>query len=313
MLKQLRPINLFIIVLTHYVIAYSFLQKFIAYSNRFHFDFFLLTFATISISAFGYLHNDFCDIDIDKINKPEKVIDIENTKIGIYISLTISALISIYLCFTFRNYSVIVFNTLVVLLLFYYNKYGKKQFLIGNLIVSLLCALVPAILYFYFREDFVFLKNEDGNKYFHNEYFSSHDMGFFTNGFIRLYITIAFLSTLIREIVKDMEDIEGDKMAGSKTIPILIGINWTKILLIIPYFSLLLFSSLLIILIDFKNNQLGKVNAIFGSYSLGSIITIPIIILGYFLIKAKQKSDFSRISVICKILMFIGLCIFLVF
>ena len=308
MLNQLRPINLFIIVLTHYVIAYSFLQKFIAYSNRFHFDFFLLTLATISISAFGYLHNDFCDIDIDKINKPEKVIDIKNTKIGIYISLTISVLISIYLCLTYRNYSVIVFNTLVVLLLFYYNKYGKKQFLIGNIIVSFLCALVPAILYFYFLNFVVIMRTGEPG-------ISFYDLPILLSDYamvIILFCCFAFVITFIREVIKDLEDMEGDKIGGASTVPIMMGVNWTKFMLLFPYILLAGLSSTLVLLTQFILKKYGNDNGFLNSTFITFYMLIPNLMLLFFLIKANKKVDYRRISIICKILMFIGLCLMLV-
>jgi 4-hydroxybenzoate polyprenyltransferase len=173
---------------------------------------YLLIFGTLLIAAGGYAINDYFDINTDKINKPnqmvvEKIIPKKDVKI-IWLSFTIIALtIGFYI-----KLEIFVIYLISAILLYLYSRFLKEIPIVGNISVSILLALSVMIIYIY-------------------------EPGFDKNLFI-FYSAFAFLSGMVREIVKDVEDLEGDSQTNVLTFPVKKGIRKTRNLIIGFYATL---------------------------------------------------------------------------
>jgi 4-hydroxybenzoate polyprenyltransferase len=252
----IRPINLLIIALTMYsvrlfVLTYEkfYRVKYIG-ENGENLDFFLLVFSTVLIAAAGNVINDYFDVQADRINKPKRVI------IGKYINrrwailshtlLNIIAFgIAIYLSVKYHTFWYVFIHLLSMNALWLYSLFLKKKPLIGNFLIAGLTALVPILcgVHFYvYGKIFI----QDGPVY--HSLFEYWFNSLMDNGnVIWLFAFFAFVNNFAREIIKDVEDIEGDTVVSAKTLPIMYGVKTAKIwivtLLIIPiiFFSILFF------------------------------------------------------------------------
>ncbi len=228
----------------------------------------LLSFSTVCIAAAGYIINDYFDIKIDLINKPQRVIIGRYLKrrvaMGVHQILNvIGCLIGLYL-----SKWVFVVDVMAVSLLWFYSAQFKRQPLIGNIIVSLLTALSFIILAIYYRQN---------------------------TGMLLIYGLFAFGISLIREIIKDMQDIRGDARFGCRTLPIVWGLRRTKYLLYGLIVSFII--SLFVIASSLHNFRL---TVIFG------LLLIPIAWLIYRLIQADTRRGFGYLSNLCKLIMLLG-------
>ncbi len=175
---------------------------------------FLAAFAASFALASGNIINDINDVEIDKINKPLRPLPSGNLTIqqayGLYISsVFLSILISLFL-----NEVALAIVLFSIILLFFYSKYLKSILLVGNMTVAFLTSLV-----------FIF-----GGVVVENP----------TAAIVPAIF--AFLINLIREIVKDIEDVEGDSKADLVTFPIKFGDKKSKILILFVIISLILFT-----------------------------------------------------------------------
>ncbi|MFT6335529.1 MAG: 4-hydroxybenzoate polyprenyltransferase [Halioglobus sp.] len=253
---------------------------------------------TVLIAAAGYVINDIFDQESDLLNKPRSsYIDDENLSAKsawfYYGSLVlVGFLIAFYIAFSIDKLHLLLIYPTFVGLLFLYSKVFKKLPLIGNLVVAIFCAFVPGII-LYAEWDVIEQAKVSSP--------SGYELVF---GMFLSYLTFAFLSTLIREIIKDIEDIVGDRAVGYNTYPIVYGKRKAKQLAIILGLVLILSYGLWLlpfIAIDFIVIIVGFISVMFF-FSLFIL---------YKLIYANSKEDFSAISKWLKILMVVSLFIFL--
>ncbi len=302
LLKLIRFPNLLIVAATQYLIYYSIFVPFFAISentinsNLSSFLFFLLVLTTMLIAAGGYIINDIVDYEIDLVNKPKKVfigngINKKQSFYFYFASVLLGFILSIFIAQQTNNFHLLFVYPVTVGLLYFYSTIFKKSFFIGNLIVALFCAFVPAIICVAESNVFIALwsGNEDDINNFHFEY-----------KIIFAYIIFAFLTTLMREVVKDIEDVEGDKLANCKTIPIVLGIQKAKVWAIFLTFLLLLGYVL------FERMTWDGVMNLEDYYFLICLI-FPTLYILIKLFLAKAKKDFSHLSFCIKILMLLGL------
>lgn len=258
----------------------------------------LFVIDTLLIAAGGYVINDIFDLEADSFNKPQKLfIGKENISLNAawsyYLGLVIIGFgIAFYIAFQIDKLLLLTIYPVAVILLFLYSKYLKKLPLIGNLIVSIFCAFVPAIIW-YAEYEMVNSLGAIDPAYYH----------FVVNIFMA-YILFAFLSTLVREIVKDIEDIEGDRKSNYQTFPIQAGIDRANVLAL--FFSILLLLSYSLWFIGFPPNHL-MITAII----LFSILIVPTLVIIRQIYQAKTQHDYSQISKRLKYLMIASLFIFL--
>lgn len=291
--------NLFIIGLSMVLVQFTLIKPILEMNGLQgsinYLVFFLLLLSTVLIAAGGYVVNDILDVKIDLINKPEKVLVGKKYPLqscwDLYWTLTIAGVIAGLLAAWYNKT-----NTLMSIapleagLLWFYSSILKRKFLVGNLVVSFLCALA-------LFKPFLF------NAVTYN----AEGIAFLVIG----YAGFAFIITLIREIIKDLEDQPGDEAYDCKTVPIVIGAISTKI------FIALLVVVVMAALGWFQYNQLLSETFYEADYiSFGYIllfIQLPLINLLFLVFKATASQQFHRTATLTKIIMLTGICSMLVF
>lgn len=292
-LKLIRWPNLVFIVLTQILFFYCILpfvyQGIQATTLSSHY-FYLLVTASISIAAAGYIINDYFDLNIDLVNKPSKLI-IEkyiNRRWAIVLHLCLSLigfLISGYVGYKLRNIYLPFFNLLSIAALWYYSTLFKKKLLIGNIIISLLTAWVILVITV-------------------AEYkLSSNVERIIIPRLLKvsfLYAAFAFIISLIREVIKDMEDIKGDVKYGCETMPIVWGIPVSKVFA--GVWLVVLAAG--VAALQFYVLQLGWwLSAVYCIV----LIIIPLLWVLRQLYRAQASADFSKLSSAIKFVMFTGI------
>lgn len=293
-LRLVRWPNLVFIALTQLLFEYCIYER--VFNNEIHnqLSFFLLMLASILIAAGGYIINDYFDLDIDQINKPNKVVvnAVISRRWVIFWHMLLSMLGMYFTMFAlhFSEYwHLILANMFSVILLWVYSTSFKKQLLIGNLLISILTAWVIGILYF---------SKYPLSSFPNSNYSFNQNVRFFRLAF--LYAGFAFVISLIREVIKDLEDMEGDRKYGCKTMPIIWGVNVSKVF--ISVWLIVLISTLVIL--QLYVIQLGWWLSIL--YCLILIVT-PLIYVFKKLFSASSSADFHHLSVVIKLIMFAGI------
>jgi 4-hydroxybenzoate polyprenyltransferase len=230
---------------------------------------FILSLSTVCIAAAGYIINDYFDIKIDIVNKPERVVVGRYLKrrwaIGAHQVLNVLGAVMGF----FVSHWIFLINVFSITLLWFYSERYKRLPFIGNFIVALLTGMTLLILTVQYP----------ANRHL-----------------VMIYAIFSFFITMIREIVKDMEDIKGDEAHGCRTLPIVWGIRKTKTFL---YFWIGLFIITLFSMASTLHN--------FVLLSLFILLLLPISFLTYTLIRSDTRRDFRRLSNLCKIIMLLGL------
>ncbi|MCS6973099.1 MAG: geranylgeranylglycerol-phosphate geranylgeranyltransferase [Cyclobacteriaceae bacterium] len=265
LLRLTRTANVIILVLAQYAAAFFLLKKQIFTDWRL----FVFSASAALIAAGGYVINDYYDVKIDLINNPNRVV-IGRTvprRVAILIHALLSGL-GIFLGL-FLGWKILAINIFSVGLLWWYSAALKRLPFVGNLAVALLTGLSIAAL---------------------NALYNS------TDALVFIYAFFAFFITLIREIIKDMEDLKGDGTYGCKTLPIIWGIRKTKTLLIILI-------GLLGVTVTITNFIFHRLDFIY----LVMLLLIPLAWLISRLVVADTKKDFGWLSSFCKVIILLGI------
>ncbi|NLN30652.1 MAG: UbiA family prenyltransferase [Bacteroidales bacterium] len=257
------------------------------------YDFMILVFATVCITAGGYVINDYFDIRTDLINRGEVIIGtrIPRRKAILWHSiLNIAGVTAGFYVSAKAGY--FWFGTIFLLisgLLYFYSASYKRQFLIGNLLVAVLTALVPVLA--------VLFEWTGLYRYYSVHAVSMPDLKFLF-GWAGGFALFAFLTTFIREIIKDTEDFEGDAAYGRNTLPVVVGIPASKFIsvsLIIVTIVLLFLAWLL-----FINDKITLVY-------LSVAIVLPLITAVYMLLSGKNRKELHTASGLMKMVMLAGI------
>lgn len=259
--------------------------------------FMLLLISMVFIAAGGYVINDYFDVEIDKANKPDKLIVSKifssNVTKFFYIILTfigiVTGLASSILILDSRFYLLFTILLLLVCLLYSYSANYKKKLIIGNLIVSLSVAFAVFLPWLF---EILYLSNNSLILY------AVKDTIISILPFVLFYTAFAFFMTLIREIVKDAEDFKGDLLTHCRTIPIIFGINKMNVILSVLglLLWLLLFFYQIILYRHHSYIALGIMFVIWNS--------LPISISQLF--NKNAEINYHRYSVFLKIIMLLG-------
>lgn len=260
--------------------------------------FILLTLSSIVIAAAGYIINDYFDLNIDQINKPDKlVVDKKISRRWVIVWHLFLSMAGVVMGFYIDYYTGVKFlglsNIICVVLLFVYSISLKKKLLAGNILISALTAWV--ILVVGWCETSNLIQPTLINTY--------------TGEITRIsfyYAGFAFIISLIREVIKDMEDIEGDRRFGCHTMPIAWGILTTKVF--VSVWLVVLIGALL--MVQFYVLQFRWWWSALYCFLL---IVLP---LGYIfrgLYRAQTSVDYHRLSTLIKLAMFTGILSMLFF
>lgn len=269
--KMTRGYNLFIIFLTQ-CLVYIFLigRGWQDIDYIFHLPFIILALSTTAIAAAGYIINDYHDVKIDMINKPGRVV------VGSVINRRIALLLYIFFSITgialafIVSWKIGLVNIFAAGLLWLYSVSFKKVAFWGNFSIAILTALSILIIY-------VWRPSAAGIS-------------------LLVYAWFAFIITLIREIVKDMEDVRGDKAFGCRTLPIIWGIAGTSRFLYV--LCGLMIASLLAAFI-YTNDFILRFFA--------SIVVLQVIYLIYCLRITDTIKGFRKLGKFCKVIMLTGI------
>jgi len=258
-------------------------------------NFFFLVMATVLLTAAGYVINDYFDAKTDMVNRPDTVIvgRVLNRRWAILWHVIINIVgigLGAYISFYIGIPSLTLVFIMVTGILWFYSTTYKRQFLIGNVIVALLTAMVPLMVLLFeiplLNQKYGLLMEELRSDFTH------------IIVWVMAFSVFAFLLTMIREIIKDIEDYEGDSIYGRKTLPIVTGVLNSKIVIIT--FILTTIFSLLYINFTFLND---KITLVYFSIFL----LIPLVLLLYKIIKASSKKDYHKASNLTKWIMLSGI------
>jgi 4-hydroxybenzoate polyprenyltransferase len=303
--KLIRYPNLVFIALTQVLFYYCILlpthqkhpESIISLGEK---ELIILIVSSLCIAAAGYIINDYFDLNIDKVNRPDRLVIEKMIKrrwaILWHFSLSATGLaLSFYLGWRINNPLPGIFNTIAVILLWFYSTTFKKQILIGNLIISLLTAWVVIVLYICEVKLNIISISPPQLAYI-NDIFQA----------AVLYGGFAFILSVIREAVKDMEDIEGDSKYNCHTMPIEWGIRASKVYTAVWIFVL---GAALMILSIFAVQ--------IKWWWLGVYIIVTVLTPLYFIYRklrtAMHSRDFGAISTLVKLVMLSGILSMLFF
>jgi 4-hydroxybenzoate polyprenyltransferase len=229
----------------------------------------VLAISTAIIAAAGYIINDYYDIKIDLINKPDRVVIGKGiTRRYALLFHTTLSVIGIALGFLL-GLRMGAIHFVSAFLLWWYSNNLKRQPFIGNLIVALLTGASVLLI---------------------NVLYSEH------HALVGIYALFAFFMTLVREIVKDMEDLKGDNTFGCRTLPIVWGLRKTKWVI----YSLVMMFSATVLYLNYTYTRLPE-------YYFLIFLFVPLGLFVARLIVADTKKDFYWLSQWCKIIMLLGI------
>ncbi len=287
-LAILRPNNILLTLFTQgvFMIAASRTSYFnIDWSNIIWPESLLIILTCCLTAAGGYIINDLFDVETDHINRPNKRIlkrDISHkAAIVYYIILTTLGQI----CGYYAGLGIGLFASAIAVLLYFYSSDLKAMGLPGN---SLIAFMSGSVIYIASR----------GIHEINSAYFAE-------------YAFLAFLLTMARELVKDAEDVEGDKEQGCETFPILHGTRKTNILsnVILALIVIFLVTAAYLLSIEPFFNVKSTIEIqsfIYPAFLL--LALVPMILKSMWMIgKANNKRDYKKISKWLKLTMLIGL------
>jgi len=290
-LKLIRYQNLLMLALMQLVFHFVFFKNQpeleLALSDV---EFVLLVIATVCIAAGGYVINNIMDQETDDFSKPENVIVGKHISEGmaynIYVAFNIIGVgIGFYLSNIIQKPTFSAVFIVVAGTLYMYATSLKQNLLIGNIVVALLSSFSVIIIGIF---DLYPITHE-GNQLQMATLFS----------ILLDYALFAFMINFIREIVKDIEDMDGDYNSGMSTLPIILGKARTaKIVFGLTFIPIAL-------LIYYMNENLMEVQMVI--FYLLLFVLAPLL---YFLIKiwnAESKKDFKHLSLVLKLVLLFGI------
>ncbi|SRX75074.1 geranylgeranylglycerol-phosphate geranylgeranyltransferase [Aequorivita antarctica] len=290
-LNLIRYQNLLFIALTQVFIKYGLFQPFSAETVLNTFSFSLLVIATLCIAAAGNIINDIYDVEIDKINKPNKVligkkISESNANLLFIFLNVIGVGIGFYLANSIGKPGFAALFIIFSALLYLYASYLKGMPLIGNLLISTLVAMSLIIVPLFDLLPAITLQNQTTQSAVFK--------------IVLFYALFAFCINLIREIVKDLQDINGDKKGGMNTLAIALGRKRTTAIV----FSLGGFMVLGVVFYMYEHLYNQQILMLYFLFA----IVAPLL---YFCIKswdAATMKEYGFLSKLLKIIMFLGIC-----
>ncbi len=252
--------------------------------------FFMLALSTGFIAAGGYIINDYFDIQIDVINRPEKVV-LEhkiNLRQAILAHLLLSTVGLLVAFFVSGALWLVIIQLLCVVLLWFYSTHFKRLPVIGNFVISILTTLTIIVIYLNYIPglsvtdvfSFKWAANASG-----------------TTVYVLIYAFYSFFLTWIREIVKDMEDIAGDSEMGCKTLPIVAGLNGAIIFIVVLEVVMLVAGIIAILNVQTIQSKVG----------IFLFLVAPMFVWTWFLLRKSETAHYGLASKYIKFYMVAGL------
>ncbi len=297
--KLVRWPNLLVIALTQFLLKY-FVFNFFFTETGIEFtstvlEFTALVFATVLVAAGGYIINDYFDVENDTINKPERVI-VERIfsrqeALAMYYAFNILALLAgVYVAYRTSSLSMGLIFPAVAMLLWLYAADYKRSLILGNVIVAGLSSMVLLI---------VWLSGFYSLKLSPESFISARPVLPHITRFTMGYTVFAFLVSLARELIKDMEDAEGDREAGCRTFPVAYGLDASRKLFIGLIILVNVLLSLAVVWLELASYPLTAIG-------LGLFGMLPALSILFVAFRVKDRMGYARLSLSLKLLMLLG-------
>ncbi len=297
--KLVRLPNLLIIILTQSLIRWMLISPLLQISGlslqMTSLQFSLLVLATVFITAGGYAINDYFDRKIDTVNNPDEVvvgrsISLRNT-MAIHLVLTaLGVVLGILVAYLVHFIYLSLFFILGSGILWFYSTTYKRQAFIGNMIVAIITGMIPMLVWLFelpliYRNYHEFILDREINLMYIFKWVAG-------------FSCFAFMLTLIREIIKDAEDIKGDTSFGRKTIPALLGMRVSKAI-IITLIAITVFTLILIWKVYLPDK--------FTLTYISIFLILPLIVVIFLILKADNAKKYHTASIMVKGIMITGL------
>ena len=289
-LQVLRPLNLLIVLVT--LIIFQLVLHHFSIYILYNFSFFLICIVAMIITGTGNLVNDIFDIEIDQYNQEKNKfipnqLSIKSAWRWYFILIAIGLILSVIVAIQLDKIAWIILYPLSCLCLYYYSAHLKMQFIIGNILIAVFCSILPWILWIAFQGA---IEEIPGERLLYD----------YRLKLLLCFSALMFLITFYREIIKDIEDIEGDRYFKAKTLPIVLGIHRSK-LIAMGLLSLIPIAAVIYLL------SIGELRSPvdFGYFFI--FILVPSLLLIFQTNKALNKFDFGRLSRYAKLFMLSGI------
>ena len=250
----------------------------------------LLVLSTVLLAAGGYVINNIFDQETDNDNKPNDVIVgksiSEAQAYNIYFALTVSGVgIGFYLSNVIQKPGFASIFVLIAATLYLYASSLKQMMLIGNIVVALLLSFSVLIIGIFDLFPATVVENQQQMKVFFS--------------ILLDYAVFAFMINMLREIIKDIEDMDGDYNQGMNTLPVAIGkLRTCKVvflLSIIPIISILFYINKYLL------------DLLWVTIYLLLFVCGPLLLFTIKMLTAKTKKEFHFLSLLLKLILFFGI------
>lgn len=280
--KMSRPNNLLMIVFAMFAFRFGFAHTTAPENFKEWMQFLGMIVTIVLLTAGGNFINDYFDVRVDRINKPNAVYVETQVKRRVVIlahivTTTLGILISFFVGKSMHSYLPLVVAVAVSIALGLYTPFFKKRVLSGNLIVSLCIGMIP--LWSIWPE------------------LSNYQIQFWT----LIFSVFAFTVNFTREIVKDIEDAEGDAAENYKTLPVVMGTQTARIYALLFLFAALITAGVTLFIAATQQHSLGTL------YLIGMGMCLPLTVSLFAIFMANSKEGFHKASLILKIAMALGI------
>ena len=258
----------------------------------------LLILSTICIAAGGYVINDYFDVKIDRINRPDdmvvtRVISREGAMRWFYVLTAVGITAGLATAWWAHSWNLLFIYVVIPGLLWFYSTSYKRMLLVGNLIVAFISALVPLIVAIIHAD---YLQHLYGDSLAYTPIIGQ--LYIWLGGFA----LFSFLLTWAREVVKDMEDIEGDREMECRTMPIVWGETASKVvvtILVVATMALVSYIAWFVLPFPMEWSTLTSRFVVFG-------LLVPMVCVLVLLWFARSKRELHTVQQVLKFAMFLG-------
>jgi 4-hydroxybenzoate polyprenyltransferase len=258
----------------------------------------LLIMSTICIAAGGYVINDYFDVKIDRINRPDdmvvtRVISREGAMRWFYVLTAVGITAGLATAWWAHSWNLLFIYVVIPGLLWFYSASYKRMLLVGNLIVAFISALVPLIVAIIHAD---YLQHQYGDSLAYTPIIGQ--LYIWLGGFA----LFSFLLTWAREVVKDMEDIEGDREMECRTMPIVWGETASKVvvtILVVATMALVSYIAWFVLPFPMEWSTLTSRFVVFG-------LLVPMVCVLVLLWFARSKRELYTVQQVLKFAMFLG-------
>lgn len=299
--KLIRIENILFVIVTQLLVSYALIAPiFNSYGVERYLPLWVqlaLLIGTALITMGGYIINDYFDVRIDEINKPHKVVigrAVKRNKALLWHQILTGIGVFCGLLVAWQVWSITVAMIFIFVpgLLWFYSTTYKRQFLIGNLIVAAITGFVPMIVAIVEND---FLVSKLGREMLQTGIVREVYL------WVGVFSLLAFACNFIREMVKDMQDEKGDRELECRTLPIVLGLKWSKLIVI------LLALMEMVGVLYFVNRYLSIPETVVIRYYMYYAVLGPLLFFIFTIIRAKIDKDFKISQYIMKVIMLLGL------